>query len=82
MTRRADGSRRLYDLAKDPHEENDLAPLRGEVVSSLASDLSSLLAAARKAPHQPAEIEPDADTRARLEALGYVDEHRDAAGQE
>jgi arylsulfatase A-like enzyme len=75
----SDGNRKLYDLASDPYEENDLASLRDEVVSSLTGDLATLLAAARKPSLVPEAIEIDAATRARLEALGYIGERKDAA---
>lgn len=68
----SDGSRRLYDLSADPDEANDLAAVRHELVNSLASDLSSLLAASRKPPSAPADTQADPETRARLEALGYA----------
>src|SRR5262249_35647253 len=70
----SDGSRWLYDLQHDPREQSDLAPLRGEIADSLAGDLAHLLAAARKPAPSPDRIETDAETRARLEALGYGDE--------
>jgi arylsulfatase A-like enzyme len=72
----SDGDRKLYDLASDPNEDNDLAPLRDEVVTSLARDLGNLLAKAPQTPHAPAGSEPDAETRSRLEALGYVEDGR------
>jgi arylsulfatase A-like enzyme len=78
----SDGASRLYDLEHDPQEANDLAPERGDLVRSLSADLAHLLAGARPAPHEPEVIEPDADTRARLKALGYDDEPRDAAAMQ
>ena len=72
----SDGSRSLYDLKSDPREERDLAPLQRDVVTSLVGDLTSLLATTRKPSHPATAIEPDPETRARLEALGYVEERR------
>jgi hypothetical protein len=72
----SDGSRSLYDLTSDPQEERDLAPLQRDVVTSLVGDLTSLLATTRKPSHPATAIEPDPETRARLEALGYVEERR------
>ena len=74
----SDGRRELYDLARDPSEEHDLAAQRADDVISLAGDLQQLLAAARMAPHEPTRVQPDGDTRARLEALGYVDDPAEA----
>jgi arylsulfatase A-like enzyme len=75
----SDGSRRLYDLGKDPNEESDLAPMGAEIASSLAGEIAGLLAAARKPPPGSTGIEFDAEARARLDALGYVREPGAAA---
>ena len=57
----------LYDLAADPRE---LAPLRADA-SALHAKLEGFLAREAAAPAQPGAI--DAETRRRLEALGYAE---------
>jgi tetratricopeptide (TPR) repeat protein len=59
----------LYDIALDPHELDDLASERPEVVRELDAVLETLLADAR-AIEGFEEI--SAEDRARLAALGYV----------
>jgi arylsulfatase A-like enzyme/Tfp pilus assembly protein PilF len=59
----------LYDLAADPHELDDLAAERPEIVAELDATLDTLLAGAR--PISGFE-EMSAEDRARLAALGYV----------
>lgn len=61
----------LYDLAQDPAELRDLAEQRPEVVARLRGRLEQLLAAAPPASAD-ARSAVDAQTAARLEALGYV----------
>jgi choline-sulfatase len=62
----------LYDVRADPAEKNNLAALRAGTVERLQTELERLesrwTAEGSYAP--PAEL--DADTRRRLEALGYV----------
>jgi arylsulfatase A-like enzyme len=70
----SDGSRRLYDLARDPREQDDLTAANPEQAGALADELARLLAAARKPPGSAAPVAPDAETRARLRALGYETE--------
>lgn len=67
----------LFDRRADPREEHDLAPEHPELVELYAaalqarfgSDRPSILVPGAVAP----EVELDPETRARLQALGYVD---------
>ena len=63
------GSVRLFDLSNDASEENNLAATRTQTIAAMAARLETLGAAKPGAPATPA---PDADTAARLRALGYV----------
>jgi arylsulfatase A-like enzyme len=76
----SDGGRRLYDLAQDPDEEHDLAPLREDVARSLSLELATLIRSVRRPAHASDALQLDPETRARLEALGYLEEH--SQGQE
>lgn len=59
----------LYDLRSDPHETENLASKRGNVVSALTDELRSLRAG--EAP--PAEVAPaDPATEEKLRSLGYL----------
>lgn len=58
----------LYDLERDPHERQNLAPAREQVARVMRSALSSLASAAPL--HTPGEV--SAEDRMRLAALGYV----------
>jgi arylsulfatase A-like enzyme/Tfp pilus assembly protein PilF len=60
--------RELYRLDEDPEELRDLAPERPEVVALLTQRLESC----PREPDYHSESVLDADTRARLESLGYV----------
>jgi arylsulfatase A-like enzyme len=67
--RRTDGRASLYDLSRDPHEQNDLGeekPLRVLLYRERANELTRSLASAA-----PTEELSDED-RARLRALGYL----------
>jgi arylsulfatase A-like enzyme/Tfp pilus assembly protein PilF len=64
------GTVRLYDLSNDTSEENNLAATRAQTVAAMASRLDTLGAA--RPGTAPATRAPDADTAARLRALGYV----------
>ena len=63
----------LYDLEADPRELINLASEQREVVDRLRDQLERLVADAAPGP-QDATAPVDAETRARLEALGYVAE--------
>jgi arylsulfatase A-like enzyme/Tfp pilus assembly protein PilF len=58
----------LYDLRRDPHERQNLAAGRGPVVAALARSLDRLIAGTMV--QAPGDV--SAETRARLQALGYV----------
>jgi arylsulfatase A-like enzyme/Flp pilus assembly protein TadD len=59
----------LYDLAADPAETRDLAPLRVAETAALERPLVAWL---RSAPPAAALAPPDEETRARLSSLGYL----------
>jgi arylsulfatase A-like enzyme len=68
------GPARLYDLAQDPHEKQDLAASRPELVEELLGELRMTIKEARtirKSLRDEAEL--DEETRERLKSLGYVD---------
>jgi arylsulfatase A-like enzyme len=61
----------LYDVRNDPAESDNLASSHPEIVDALRSRLRELIAEAPAAP-AGAAITIDAETRSRLNALGYV----------
>ncbi len=61
----------LYDVRNDPGESNNLASAHPEIVDALRSRLRGLIAEAPAAP-AGASIAIDAETRSRLNALGYA----------
>jgi arylsulfatase A-like enzyme len=68
----------LFDLAEDPNETVDLAGTRGDEALRLLGELERWRSAAAAArPPLPAPLPLDADTRRRLEALGYVGDDPD-----
>lgn len=69
-----DAPARLYDLARDPHEKNDLAAARPELVEELLGELRATIKEARtirKSLRDEAQL--DEETRERLRSLGYVE---------
>ncbi len=61
----------LFDLAQDPRERHNLAAAEGRIAAALEGKLAALVA--DNAEENPeAAVEIDAETRARLEALGYI----------
>jgi hypothetical protein len=64
---------RLYDLARDPGEQQDVAPHEPEQEAWLLRELRHATAEAtgRRSARVPAVL--DAEIRQQLEALGYVD---------
>ena len=60
----------LFDLAADPGERRDAAAAQGEQLERLQGRLADLLGAAE--PARDARISLSPETRAQLEALGYV----------
>ncbi|MGH0028849.1 MAG: sulfatase [Myxococcota bacterium] len=66
---RRNGERRLFDLARDPGEKDDLASRRPEDVAALASRLAGYVRTAR----EPVVLEaPGEEAEERLRALGYL----------
>lgn len=64
---------RLYDLQRDPGESRNVAGRHPEIVRELSAALERLTAADPDAPGAEADrIDLDAETRERLEALGYL----------
>jgi len=75
----------LYDLAADPNERHDLAPLEGERAAELLAGLKGALAACRAYLHSVQAgqaFEPDPEMVADLGALGYAGKGADEAGDE
>ena len=60
----------LYDLTVDPAEQNDLAPRTYSVVAEMKRKMKLYLEDIKR--FQAFEADPDQETRAQLEALGYV----------
>jgi arylsulfatase A-like enzyme len=66
----------LYDLAADPAEQADLAAAEPDRVAELHAELGKILAGCRAylaSVEAGEEIELDAETRADLQAIGYID---------
>ncbi len=75
----ADGAVRIFDLARDPREQEDLAGSRPDLVARLRRELrlrleadKALLAALERSPGQTPSPSLTPEERRRLEALGYV----------
>ncbi len=67
--------RELYDLTRDPDEQNDLAGERPEVIAELGARLLTLIELLSdptklEMDENPEDLDPD--LREQLEALGYV----------
>lgn len=62
----------LYDLVKDPHERNNLVEERPGLAKSLKAQLAQLLEESVRDQNSDTNIYLDAQSRARLESLGYV----------
>lgn len=76
---RADGSRRLYDLSRDPAEEHDLAAQHGDELDRLHDELRSMIDGSHRlrerygaARQRARDSDLTADERRRLRALGYL----------
>jgi arylsulfatase A-like enzyme/Flp pilus assembly protein TadD len=61
----------LYDLANDPRQENNIIEARSEVAERMTHELEALVAELGLGAMDAAST-PDADTIAKLAALGYV----------
>ncbi len=75
--RRRENGQQLFDLERDPGEQDDLAAAYPEEQDRLEARLDELKAArldwaARPAAERPDKVDVDAEQRARLEALGYL----------
>jgi len=66
------GRPELYDLAADPDELRNLAAHEPERAGRLRRDLEGFLKARASGANPSAAVEVDAETRERLEALGYL----------
>jgi arylsulfatase A-like enzyme len=67
-----DGNSELYDLASDPREFTNLILKRPEVAEPLRQWLEEQHSAGPAAGDPARPLEVDEETRARLEALGYI----------
>ena len=66
------GSAELYDLATDPGESRDLRAERRRDAATLARALAALDTQLARHQREAAPADADAESRARLQALGYV----------
>lgn len=66
------GSAELYDLATDPTESRDLRAERRRDAATLAQALAALDTQLAQHQREAAPAAADAESRARLQALGYV----------
>ena len=64
----------IYDLSTDPTEQKDLATEQPDRVAFFHNVLDQTRAESRARPVPPSELELDADRKAQLHALGYIDE--------
>ena len=71
LIRGSDGSRRLYHVASDPEESEDVADENPEVVSRLEGELDEWLDSFEHAEHT-GDVSMREETRERLEDLGYL----------
>jgi arylsulfatase len=67
-------TRALFDLDADPDAQNDVAPLHPDRVAALEAAIDRYLAHERRLVRGAGTGAVDAATRARLRALGYVDD--------
>jgi arylsulfatase A-like enzyme len=71
LIRGSDGSRRLYHVASDPEESEDVADENPDVVSRLEGELDEWLDSFKHAEHT-GDVSMREETRERLEDLGYL----------
>lgn len=63
----------LYDLRKDPEENNNIIDKKPEIAKRLKEDLQSMIEnSTRTAVPRPSESKMDEDTRKKLRSLGYI----------
>jgi arylsulfatase A-like enzyme len=67
----------LFDLTADPDEEHDLAAEMPELTADLHARVAALRRRYEALALETGTAEPDADARALLEKLGYIDEAGD-----
>ena len=67
------GGATLYDLGSDPDELRDVAAAHPEIRAQLARDLAAHRAAGFRG-HEAITVELDAEQRATLESLGYLED--------
>jgi len=67
----------LFDVTRDPGEQEDLAAERSERVAELRALLEELEGSLRVWPRAFVEVELDADARAAIERLGYGGDDED-----
>ena len=65
------GEASLYDIERDPGEQNDLSALQPERVDALRRRIESW-SREQQPPVSPRDVEVDPDERRRLEELGYL----------
>jgi len=65
-------SRQLFETARDPHEQHDLAAAQGGQVAALAAHLTAVQSKAQAEAVRGSETVIDSATEERLRALGYV----------
>jgi arylsulfatase A-like enzyme len=71
LIRGSDGSRRLYHVASDPGESEDVSADHPDIVARLEADLDEWLDSFEHADRS-GDVEMREETRARLEDLGYL----------
>jgi arylsulfatase A-like enzyme len=71
LIRGSDGSTELYNVAEDPDERTDRAAARPDQVARLGEAIDDWLASFERADVS-GDVDVDADTKRRLEDLGYL----------
>ena len=72
LIRGSDGSRHLYDIVDDSHEETDLIEQKPQLASELESELTEVVEQYRDLSSAPSEVNVSGDVEGRLENLGYL----------
>lgn len=67
------GRRRLFHLARDPGEHDDLAASHGDVADRIEAEIRSWIDREKALAFDDQGSEVDAQTRQQLESLGYVE---------
>ena len=66
------GNHLLFDLSRDPGEEDNLAPREGQRVDRMERLVNAYLSSLPKPPDAGPAVELDEDTKKALRNLGYV----------